>query len=147
MNEYFCNIGKNLAEELPTGENFHQFLRPPIQESIFLYPTTELEISEEIKKLNPRKSPGHDCISSKIIQACEPIIAKPLTLIFNHALESSVYPSDMKLAKVLALHKKKEFCYPEHYRPISLLSYLDKLFEKLLYRRFMKLFRNVNSLF
>ena len=44
----------------------------------------------------------------------------------------------MKLAKVLALHKKKEFCYPEHYRPISLLSCLDKLFEKLLYRRFMK---------
>mgnify|MGYP000953569661 CR=1 FL=1 len=144
MNKYFCNVGKNLADELPAGKDFHNYLKPPVQESIFLYPATEQEISDEIKKLNPRKSPGHDCISSKIIQACEPIITKPLTLIFNHSLESSSYPSEMKLAKVLALHKKKEFCYPKHYRPISLLSCLDKLFEKLLYRRFIKFIEKHN---
>ena len=59
-------------------------------------------------------------------------------MIFNSALETCVYPTDMKLAKVLALYKKKEHLYPENYRPISLLSCLDKLFEKLIYRRFIK---------
>ena len=59
-------------------------------------------------------------------------------MIFNSALVTCVYPTDMKLAKVSALYKKKEHLYPENYRPISLLSCLDKLFEKLIYRRFIK---------
>ena len=99
---------------------------------------TEYEIMNEINKLNPRKSPGDDNITAKILQRCSAAIAKPLAVIFNNSFENAVYPTRLKLAKVLALFKKNNPLFPENYRPISLLSCIDKLFEKLVYNRFMK---------
>ena len=43
----------------------------------------------------------------------------------------------LKIAKVLALYKKGSKFLPENYRPISLLSCLDKIFEKLIHKRLM----------
>ena len=48
-----------------------------------------------------------------------------------------IYPSKLKLAKVLALYKKYERYLPENYKPISLLTYLDKHFDKLIHKRMM----------
>ena len=39
------------------------------------------------------------------------------------------------MAKVLALYKKNEMYLADNYRPISLLSCFDKIFEKIIYRR------------
>ena len=59
-------------------------------------------------------------------------------MLFNYSIETARYPSSLKLAKVVALHKKKSIFLPENYRPISLLSCIDKIFEKLLHTRFIK---------
>ena len=66
----------------------------------------------------------------------ENIIAYPLMFIFNKAMEDATYPNRMKIAKVLALFKKNPKYVPENYRPISLSSSLDKIFEKIIYKRF-----------
>ena len=55
--------------------------------------------------------------------------------IFNKSMEDATYPSHMKIAKILALFKKNAIHMPENYRPISLLSSLDKIFEKIIYKR------------
>ena len=41
----------------------------------------------------------------------------------------------MKIAKVLPLLKKGDFSLPDNYRPISLLTSLSKIFEKLIHKR------------
>ena len=46
------------------------------------------------------------------------------------------YPTQLKIAKVTALYKKGEKYSPGNYRPISLLSCLNKIFEKLLCKIF-----------
>ena len=51
----------------------------------------------------------------------------------------------MKMAKVIALYKKGKRYQANNYRPISLLSILNKLLEKLLCRRVMK-FLNANNI-
>ena len=51
----------------------------------------------------------------------------------------------MKVAKVIPLYKKGDRKNPENYRPISLLSFLSKVFEKLLHKR-MSNFVNKNKL-
>ena len=56
--------------------------------------------------------------------------------IFNKAMEDATYPNRMKIAKILALFKKNPKYLPENYRPISLLSSLEKIFEKIIYKRF-----------
>ena len=138
MNYYFCTIGGKLAAEIPQGNHPRSYMKNRINETIFLEPIFDNEITMEIKNLNNRKSPGPDNISPKILKACEPFIKTPLTKLFNYSIETATYPSKLKLAKVLALHKKKSIYLPENYRPISLLSCIDKIFEKLLHKRFMK---------
>ena len=59
---------------------------------------------------------------------------------------SGVFPSALKLAKVIPVHKKDSKLDFSNYRPISLLSNLDKLLEKLMCTRIVKFFNN-NNLF
>ena len=138
MNKYFCTIGSKLANDLPNGKSFDTYLKNKINQTMFLSPIKEFEVTNEIIQLNNRKSPGPDNLSPKILKACEPQLCKPLTDVFNYSIETATYPSKLKLAKVIALHKKKTVFLPENYRPISLLSCIDKIFEKLLHKRFME---------
>ncbi len=99
---------------------------------------SSIEVLNEINKLNPRKSPGPDGIGAKLIQLCPDIFADNLSIIYNKSIQEGVYPVDMKIAKVIALYKKGSHVLPDNYRPISLLSIFDKIFEKLLCRRLLK---------
>ena len=138
INNYFCTIGKNLASEIPQGRHYATYLKNKVNETMFLEPIYEVEVTNEIQRLDNKKSPGHDNISPRILKACEPYIKTTLTNLYNYSIETATYPSSLKLAKVFALYKKKSKYLPENYRPISLLSCLDKIIEKLLHRRFMK---------
>ena len=57
-----------------------------------------------------------------------------------------VFPSALKIVKVVPVHKKDSKLDFSNYRPISLLSNLDKILEKLMYTRILKFFSN-NNLF
>ena len=59
---------------------------------------------------------------------------------------SGVFPSALKLAKVVPVYKKDSKLDFSNYRPISLLSNLDKILEKLMYSRIFK-FLNKSNLF
>ena len=50
-----------------------------------------------------------------------------------------IYPDDMKIATVIALFKKGEKFDPNNYRPISLLSHFDNIFENILCKRLISL--------
>ena len=57
---------------------------------------------------------------------------------------SGVLPSALKLAKVVPVHYKDSKLDFSNYRPITLLSNLDKILEKLMYTRIFKFFNNDN---
>ena len=59
---------------------------------------------------------------------------------------SGVFPSALQIAKVVPVHKKDSKLDFSNYRPISLLSNLDKILEKLMYTRIFKFFSS-NNLF
>jgi len=61
-------------------------------------------------------------------------LVKPL-YIFNLSLESGVVPDAMKIAEVVPIFQKGDKQIPLNYRPISLLSTLSKLLERLVHRR------------
>ena len=66
------------------------------------------------------------------------MISIPLTEIFNQSVLTGVYPAKLKYAKVIPVYKGEDETLPENYRPISLLSIYNRLFEKILYRRLIK---------
>ena len=69
------------------------------------------------------------------MQLCPDIFSNNLTKIYNRAIQTGVYPHDMKLAQAIALYKKGGRHDPNNYRPNSLLSIFDKIFEKILCKR------------
>ena len=67
FNDYFVNVGKTLAAQIPrSGPSFHTYLPEANKESIFLTPTDQLEIRNIILNIK-NSAPGHDGISSKVI--------------------------------------------------------------------------------
>ena len=74
-------------------------------------------------------------ISVKKLKLINSHIAKVVSRLINLALEEGVYPSCLKLAKVLPTFKSSSTTFPGNYRPISLLSKINKIIEKALYSR------------
>ena len=80
------------------------------------------------------KATGTDQVHNRLLIAASSIIAEPLTILFNRSLSKSKFPANWNVSHVSPLHKKepKEFC--NNYRPISLLSFIGKVFEKCIHK-------------
>jgi hypothetical protein len=73
-------------------------------------------------------------------------LCDPLTHIFNQCVAKSIFPSALKIAKIIPLHKKDDISIFNNYRPISLLPSISKVFEKLLHVQIYSFFMD-NQLF
>ena len=98
-----------------------------------------------LNSLSKSKATGLDKISGKILKAAASSIASLLTYIFNHALISSHFPSEWKVARLLPLFKKGPRNLAENYRPISILPSISKLMERIMYDQLYE-YLNENSL-
>ena len=78
---------------------------------------------------------GHDNISNVLLKDLIDILAPVLMKIFNQSLETGEFPDVMKLAEVVPLFKGKEHYLSKNYRPISLLTTVSKVLEKIVYKR------------
>ena len=56
------------------------------------------------------------------------------------SVESGIYPDKLKHAKVIPIFKNDDETDPSNYRPISLLSIFNRIFEKVMYRSVSKFF-------
>ena len=72
-------------------------------------------------------------------------ISYPLVHIFNQSFIHGIVPDQMKIAKVIHIHKKGDHSNFGNYRPISLLPAFSKILEKLVYNRMMS-FLDQNSI-
>ena len=137
FNNFFCNIGERLANNFSNQNNYDykQFLKDPASQSIFLFNTNITEIINTVRNLKNSNSTGHDEFSLKFIKLSLPILAPSLVKIFNLSLTTGIYPDKLKIAKVIPIFKKGSPSSVNNYRPISILSTINKIFEKILYSR------------
>ena len=63
------------------------------------------------------------------------IIASPLAELINESFQSGIFPDIFKIAKVIPIFKSESRVLCNNYRPISLLSNISKLIEKLMHRQ------------
>ena len=132
------NIGSKLAETISSkhqAKHFDSYLKDRCVSTFNFVPVTRDEVISVIHKFAPKKSAGHDLISTNLLKEISPLIAEPLSLIINQSLSTGISPSKLKIAKVIPLHKKNEKYLLDNYRPISLLPSISKVFERIVYNQ------------
>ena len=93
------------------------------------------------------KSSGPNSIPYKILNLLKKDISKQVADLFNFSLSSGVFPSLLKIAKVLLVYKKDSKQYCRNYRPISLLSNIEKRLEKLMCKRVYQFLTESNIIY
>jgi hypothetical protein len=81
------------------------------------------------------ESTGLDKISTKLIKQAGATITGSLLEVFNLSLRTEIFPDDWKFAKVTPIYKSEDKTLCENYRPISVISNIAKIFEKLVCRQ------------
>jgi hypothetical protein len=83
-------------------------------------------------------SPGPDNVHNRCLKNCTDLLLQFITTLFNAVLDCGHIPDIWKKANIILLLKpKKENHLPSSYRPISLLSCVGKLLERIVKQRLM----------
>ena len=105
--------------------------------------TCPQEVLRVLNALDPNKSTGPDNIPVKILKMTALLIAEPLSLLFNKSLAEGTFPSIFKVSHIRAIYKNKGSASDYTcYRPISILSAISKVFEKIVHR---KIYTHINE--
>jgi hypothetical protein len=106
----------------------------PINPEMLATPT---EIKNYIKSLKSTKSPGIDGVNNRLLKQLPRKGIVYLTHIVNACLNIAYFPKTWKKASVIPILKPgKDPSNPSSYRPISLLSSIGKILERVILRRF-----------
>ena len=129
LNSYFASV---------SSLDDSQAELPPLTEltdaSIDNIEITEDEVIDVIVNLDPNKASGPDLISNKMLKRVSKTVAKPLCIIFNRSLQEGIFPDKWKLGNLVPIFKKGEKSIPANYRPVSLLSNLGKIQERIIFK-------------
>ena len=144
FNEYFANIASNLkndinnkSEAVNSDNSYLQFLQQPVQNSLHLSRVGSQEVHEVIQNFK-NKSTLDTKISALKIANKSFSFTHILAKIINKSFNEGVFPRQLKNARVVPVFKEGSKTEVGNYRPISLLSSLSKIYEKLMHKRILK---------
>ena len=137
FNNYFADIAPKIADDRRWGgsSNFKDFWPNRNPSSLVFLPTDKEEVIRIISTFKLGKASGPTSIPGNILQLIKFEIATPLSRIINQSIETGIHPEKLKLASVIPVYKKGSKLSTSNYRPISLLSNLNKIFEKIMFQR------------
>ena len=115
------------------------------EQTFFLSPTDSVEVQSIISELKKGKSVGPFSIPCTFLKMLNQPISPLLVILINESFLTGIFPDKLKIAKVIAIHKKGATDDPSNYRPISLLSVFSKIFEKIMHKRLYN-FLEVNDI-
>ena len=148
FNNFFTNIGPNLAQQIDTPANYHfkDYLKDKFQHNFKFEMVDESTVNRIIEQMTPKTSCGHDNISMKLLKTLKNVLLEPITITINQILNTGLFPDKLKIARVKPLYKKDDDHLFNNYRPISLLPAISKIFEKVIFIQLYAYFAN-NKLF
>ena len=143
FNDYFRD--QTLLDEdnvtRPAIDNY--IVNEPVSSLVF---TTD-EVKAILRTLPVGKAVGPDGISNRILRELANELSTPLATLFNQSVHQGEVPIRFKIAHVCPVPKgggdASNVC---NYRPISLLSNLDKVFERLVFKHLFNQLRDNNIL-
>ena len=111
--------------------------------SVRFRPTT---VRRLLRQLDPSKATGPDGVPSRVLKECAEPLALPLSDLFSLCFRCGTQPSTWKIANVVPVHKRKSKSEAKNYRPVSLLSIVSKVMEKIVNTSIMNYLEKGNLL-
>ena len=125
FNNFFVSIDPKLVKDL-TSDVDHLSYVDYNMNSIVTPEISCNQLREVINSLN-NSSPGYDEPSPYVAKTCMEGLIQPVTYLVNESLKSGIFPSELKLARVVPIFKSGDLSLLTNYRPISVLSFFSKL--------------------
>ena len=142
LNKYFCSIS-SIDDSNSSPPNFPN--RTDATLDIFQISPSDVRDILQILKLG--KASGIDSISHQMLKNTSNTVCVPLALLFNISLSKGEFPSQWKIAAVMPLFKNGDKTVVSNYRPISLLSAIGKVFERIVFKEFFNYLISNNLLY
>ena len=92
----------------------------------------ETQVRTLLESLDVKKATGGDDIPARVLKISAKEMALLLCTLFNSCIKKGTWPSDWKRGDWTLVFKKGDRQAQENYRPITVLSCLNKVFEQLL---------------
>ena len=97
-------------------------------------------VKKIITNFDSSKASGPECIPVVVLKNCEPELSYILAKLFNNCLKESCFPDCWKVSSVVPVFKNVgERSTAKNYHPVSLLSVVSKVFEKLVNNKIVDL--------
>ena len=170
FNDFFVNIVSNLdiKSELdfettfiksndPVADSIRKFQTHPSIVMInnknyisdfFTFDEVQFDnVLEKIEKLDNAKTSQQTDIPTKLLKHNSRYFADIFSKNINNCFENSNFPTELKLADVIPVYKKKSKNFKDNYRPVSILSNISKIYERVIYEQMQPYFENLLSKF
>ena len=138
----FINFFLNSSDP---DSNFLTYMHKKSNNTLFLRPTDPQEILTIVSKLSNSCSKDINNISNKLLKLLIDPLAEVLSYLFNLSFEKGTFPNCFKTTKVVPIFKSGCSHEVGNYRPISIISSISKVLEKLAKIR-LTLFLSKNEL-
>ena len=130
--KHFSEVGSKLANEIPESVTAPESYVSRSDSQFIMENVSETEVFKLISTIKISKSAGHDRIPGRLLRDAAEEITPSLTNLFNVSINSGIFPEDFKLAIISPIYKSGDKTLCDNYRPISVLSSVAKIFEKLI---------------
>lgn len=148
FNNFFIDIIGNMPTTLNPNDDINIFGTLIPERTVFaLEKVDKIKVEYILNTLENNKSPGYDSITPKMLLVKKNLVVDILTDIFNKMIDEGSYPNVLKIHKVVPIPKVTGSNNIVNFRPVSILSIVDKIFEKIIHEQFSNYLDDNNILF
>ena len=135
FHDQFSSIGPKINKGVqPTSVSPESYVQPTTSQLEFKLIDVS-EVHSLLSGLSVTKASGLDRISARLLKDAATLISEPLCSIFIASLSQDIFPDSWKTAKVFPIYKGNAKSEHSNYRPISVLTILAKVFEKIVFNQ------------
>ena len=134
FNKFFSDIGKNISDSVISTEKKPEDYVPDYnvnKPKFSMDNTGPVHVCDIIKAFDNKSSCDLDGLCLKIVKKIAVNISVPLAHIFNLSLDKGIFPTNLKLSRIVPVYKSGDPKICDNYRPIALVNTLSKILEKI----------------
>lgn len=152
FNQFFIDIGNKLSSTISESPAvFSDFLSTHQTSSstneFSFTPVSSDKVEQVINDLTTKPTKDIDGLSTDLLKYVKTELLPSLTDLVNNCLEFNQFPNELKIAKVIPIHKTGKNNVFTNYRPISILPVISKIVERIMHDQIFDYFTEHNLLY